>query len=765
MADIALPPAPSAKALGKRKADPPGPLDLAPAQANKKQRPQPQQLKQVHKAEKRVTRSSLGGQSKDKDANGGGDEGAPSSLYLPLKTPILLTTRALPHLKEHPPPSASQAGLSSSTAAVEVSPSNPELPGSEIVAAEAPRQEQEPEMPLFRLLNEGELLPPRGQRHTVVSEVDTSDALYLRLHRYPEVLEKRASRLERERLIHERSKLIVELEELRGRSLVYAGTNAGGKAEEDRQKKIKGMEEKLARYDALLPNQPRKSNFLVLGGAGAPGPPAPQPVASTSRRSPSRSASMTASPAPSLPPSRPRIGGPSTRAHPIAPVASTSSSSAPAPAPAPPPAATATAAPAPPPASASVAAEPLRPSTPLSATAGPGNGTTIRIKFGPPIPSPAPSIASTSAPTSAAPRSPARERPRRSSRTDDPTLDLDRFTITGEPRKGPKRDRKAEKARAEERRKLGLAPRANIEKHLYGTKVQKRRPARRASRAASYAEDDDDEGDEEDENSDEPDSDELSELEDGEGGGTGDEWDETDSESGLRVRRRSSTGGRKRPLKRLRLRDSFFHTEEARDAFHATLVKTQPGAPPARPARRSSSRVAYAFGQRLPDAALLRQADFEPHGGVPAEEESELEGHSRTPLEELIGERMQKTGADVVVHAGRVFPQSALNAWVNDPIKGSPTKGGSALSSVAASVASDVEMPSRAASPASALNGHAHHLLRSFAPPLSPSPAPPLPPRHAPPRPQDVEGAAPADSPAPPMSLTMPGSLGMDIDD
>ncbi|BGP14486.1 hypothetical protein JCM10213v2_002435 [Rhodosporidiobolus nylandii] len=664
MADIALPPAPSAKALGKRKADPPGPLDLAPAQANKKQRPQPQQLKQVHKAEKRVTRSSLGGQSKDKDANGGGDEGAPSSLYLPLKTPILLTTRALPHLKEHPPPSASQAGLSSSTAAVEVSPSNPELPGSEIVAAEAPRQEQEPEMPLFRLLNEGELLPPRGQRHTVVSEVDTSDALYLRLHRYPEVLEKRASRLERERLIHERSKLIVELEELRGRSLVYAGTNAGGKAEEDRQKKIKGMEEKLARYDALLPNQPRKSNFLVLGGA-----------------------------------------------------------------------------------------------------AGPGNGTTIRIKFGPPIPSPAPSIASTSAPTSAAPRSPARERPRRSSRTDDPTLDLDRFTITGEPRKGPKRDRKAEKARAEERRKLGLAPRANIEKHLYGTKVQKRRPARRASRAASYAEDDDDEGDEEDENSDEPDSDELSELEDGEGGGTGDEWDETDSESGLRVRRRSSTGGRKRPLKRLRLRDSFFHTEEARDAFHATLVKTQPGAPPARPARRSSSRVAYAFGQRLPDAALLRQADFEPHGGVPAEEESELEGHSRTPLEELIGERMQKTGADVVVHAGRVFPQSALNAWVNDPIKGSPTKGGSALSSVAASVASDVEMPSRAASPASALNGHAHHLLRSFAPPLSPSPAPPLPPRHAPPRPQDVEGAAPADSPAPPMSLTMPGSLGMDIDD
>jgi hypothetical protein len=61
------------------------------------------------------------------------------------------------------------------------------------------------------------------------------------------VLEKRASRLERERLIHERSKLINELEELRGRAWVYAGTSAGGRAEEERQRKIKEMEERLAR--------------------------------------------------------------------------------------------------------------------------------------------------------------------------------------------------------------------------------------------------------------------------------------------------------------------------------------------------------------------------------------------------------------------------------------------------------------------------------------------------------------------------------------
>lgn len=80
--------------------------------------------------------------------------------------------------------------------------------------------------------------------------MDTSDALYHRLHRYPEVLEKRASRLERERLIHERSKLINELEDLRGRGWVYTGNSSamGGRAEVERQRKLKEGEERLARY-------------------------------------------------------------------------------------------------------------------------------------------------------------------------------------------------------------------------------------------------------------------------------------------------------------------------------------------------------------------------------------------------------------------------------------------------------------------------------------------------------------------------------------
>lgn len=77
-------------------------------------------------------------------------------------------------------------------------------------------------------------------------QVDTSDAFYHRLHRFPEVLEKRSARLERERLIHERSKLINELEELRGRGWVYQGAQ-GGKGEEERRRRIKEGEDRLKR--------------------------------------------------------------------------------------------------------------------------------------------------------------------------------------------------------------------------------------------------------------------------------------------------------------------------------------------------------------------------------------------------------------------------------------------------------------------------------------------------------------------------------------
>lgn len=81
---------------------------------------------------------------------------------------------------------------------------------------------------------------------TVPQQLDTSDAYYLRLHRFPEVLEKRSARLERDRLIHERSKLILEIELMRGRGWVYQGLQ-GGKGEEIRRRKLHEGEERLKR--------------------------------------------------------------------------------------------------------------------------------------------------------------------------------------------------------------------------------------------------------------------------------------------------------------------------------------------------------------------------------------------------------------------------------------------------------------------------------------------------------------------------------------
>lgn len=78
------------------------------------------------------------------------------------------------------------------------------------------------------------------------SQCDMSDAYYQRLHRFPEVLEKRSARLEVEKLISERNKLINELEELKGRGRVYAGV-LGGKAGEERKRKIEEGEKKLLR--------------------------------------------------------------------------------------------------------------------------------------------------------------------------------------------------------------------------------------------------------------------------------------------------------------------------------------------------------------------------------------------------------------------------------------------------------------------------------------------------------------------------------------
>jgi hypothetical protein len=98
--------------------------------------------------------------------------GAAPILYLPLKTPILLTTRKVPRLRRVPPPKEVQPGVSSSTANAEAGPSSVATPqAAELVPNDVPRQAVEPQKPLFRRLEDGELLPPRGARHAAPPEV------------------------------------------------------------------------------------------------------------------------------------------------------------------------------------------------------------------------------------------------------------------------------------------------------------------------------------------------------------------------------------------------------------------------------------------------------------------------------------------------------------------------------------------------------------------------------------------------------------------
>lgn len=83
----------------------------------------------------------------------------------------------------------------------------------------------EAQTPSFRLLTEAELLPPgrtRGVQHSPPSGVGgvppDADAHFHRLHRFPEVLEKRSKRREKEKLVHARFNLRTTLEALKNTS-------------------------------------------------------------------------------------------------------------------------------------------------------------------------------------------------------------------------------------------------------------------------------------------------------------------------------------------------------------------------------------------------------------------------------------------------------------------------------------------------------------------------------------------------------------------
>lgn len=227
-----------------------------------------------------------------------------------------------------------------------------------------------------------------------------------------------------------------------------------------------------------------------------------------------------------------------------------------------------------------------------------------------------------------------------------------------------KRDRKSEIARAAERIKLGLPPRAK----LPGDPKRERRQSLPdgGGRRRSRRYDDEDEDEE-------------------------DDPDGHDTDNTLRA----GISAVKLRHRRVRLPDSFFTTTALRDqALEAAN------------SRRSSSRLQYAFGQRLPEQVFHTQ-EFELFGGVSNDAADLAPGNSTRRLEEIVAERQ---GDSVAVWGGRVVPRSALTALSHGPIKKSSMGGASSLPVVPATFASAVSTddPLLKASPTNKPSTQAH---------------------------------------------------------
>lgn len=103
-----------------------------------------------------------------------------------------------------------------------------------------------------------------------------------------------------------------------------------------------------------------------------------------------------------------------------------------------------------------------------------------------------------------------------------------------------------------------------------------------------------------------------------------------------------------------RLLNTFFQSEILRESV-AVASKTN---------RKRSSRLAYAFGHRLPDAASVRKV-FEPVGGISDDDQEPLEDFVRTREGCNIG----GGGSTKVIISGILIPASALDVLSNGPSK------------------------------------------------------------------------------------------------
>ncbi|KAH7338833.1 hypothetical protein B0J17DRAFT_628223 [Rhizoctonia solani] len=137
--------------------------------------------------------------------------------------------------------------------------------------AENMRQQATIQTPEYCLLSEVYQPSSRLRTRTETDTLDSSDAVYERLHRKPEMLEKRQRRREKDKLEHERYKLKERVEQLRAMDLHHfrgllpsshptPGTESNHELELIRNELLAHADDLIRRYDVLLPPDPRAAN-------------------------------------------------------------------------------------------------------------------------------------------------------------------------------------------------------------------------------------------------------------------------------------------------------------------------------------------------------------------------------------------------------------------------------------------------------------------------------------------------------------------------
>ncbi|CAE7219529.1 unnamed protein product [Rhizoctonia solani] len=137
--------------------------------------------------------------------------------------------------------------------------------------AENMRQQAVIQTPEYCLLSDVYQPSSRLRTRTEADAFDSSDAMYERLHRKPEMLEKRQRRREKDKLEHERYKLKERVEQLRAMDLHHfrgllssshstPGTESNHELESIRSELLAHADDLIRRYDVLLPPDPRAAN-------------------------------------------------------------------------------------------------------------------------------------------------------------------------------------------------------------------------------------------------------------------------------------------------------------------------------------------------------------------------------------------------------------------------------------------------------------------------------------------------------------------------